>query len=143
MVVSYTKTIYTGRRITTPKIDAVNRGTKITKQNVFCINRAFEKPSTKHFSYAIDRSYSSFNIKFIRKNTSNCNTKVFNTIHKFNMLVISDVVETLMVETETKTETWKKFESKTRDQDLKRFSRPRSRLGEFFETETRLRDPRF
>ena len=55
----------------------------------------------------------------------------------------SDVVETLMVETETKTETWKKFESKTRDQDLKKFSRPRSRLGEFFETETRLRDPRF
>ena len=44
---------------------------------------------------------------------------------------------------ETKTETWKKFESKTRDQDLKKFSRPRSRLGEFFETETRLRDPRF
>ena len=36
-----------------------------------------------------------------------------------------------MVETETKTETWKKFESKTRDQDLKKFSRPRSRLGEF------------
>ena len=55
----------------------------------------------------------------------------------------SDEVETLMVETETKTETWKKFESKTRDQDLKKFSRPRSRLGEFFETETRLRDPRF
>ena len=55
----------------------------------------------------------------------------------------SDVVETLMVETETKTETWKKFEFKTRDQDLKKFSRPRSRLGEFFETETRLRDPRF
>ena len=41
----------------------------------------------------------------------------------------SDVVKTLMVE--TKTETWKKFESKTRDQDLKKFSRPRSRLGEF------------
>ena len=41
----------------------------------------------------------------------------------------SDVVKTLMVETETKTETWKKFESKTRDQDLKKFSR--SRLGEF------------
>ena len=39
----------------------------------------------------------------------------------------SDVVKTLMVE--TKTETWKKFESKTRDQDLKKFSR--SRLGEF------------
>ena len=36
---------------------------------------------------------------------------------------------------ETKTETWKKFESKARDQDLKKFSR--SRLGEFFETETR------
>ena len=36
-----------------------------------------------------------------------------------------------MVETETKTETWKKFESKTWDQDLKKFSRPRSRLGEF------------
>ena len=36
-----------------------------------------------------------------------------------------------MVETETKTETWKKFESKTQDQDLKNFSRPRSRLGEF------------
>ena len=32
---------------------------------------------------------------------------------------------------ETKTETWKKFKSKTRDQDLKKFSRPRSRLGEF------------
>ena len=44
---------------------------------------------------------------------------------------VSDVVETLMVETETKTETWKKFESKTQDQDLKKFSRPRSRLGEF------------
>ena len=29
------------------------------------------------------------------------------------------------------TETWKKFKSKTRDQDLKKFSRPRSRLGEF------------
>ena len=51
-------------------------------------------------------------------------------------MVISDVVETLMVETETKTETWKKFESKTRNQGLKKFSRPRSRLGEFFETET-------
>ena len=37
----------------------------------------------------------------------------------------SDVVKTLMVETET----WKKFESKTRDQDLKKLSR--SRLGEF------------
>ena len=36
-----------------------------------------------------------------------------------------------MVETETKTKTWKKFEIKTRDQDLKKFSRPRSRLGEF------------
>ena len=36
-----------------------------------------------------------------------------------------------MVETDTKTETWKKFESKTQDQDLKKFSRPRSRLGEF------------
>ena len=46
-------------------------------------------------------------------------------------LGISDVVKTLMVETETKTETWKKFESKTQDQDLKKFSRPRSRLGEF------------
>ena len=43
----------------------------------------------------------------------------------------SDVVKTLMVETETKTETWRKFESKTRDQDLKKFSRPRSRLGVF------------
>ena len=41
----------------------------------------------------------------------------------------SDVVKTLMVETKTKT--WKKFENKTRDQDLKKFSRPRSRLGEF------------
>ena len=61
----------------------------------------------------------------------------------WSMLQNSDVVETLMVETETKTETWKKFESKTRDQDLKKFSRPRSRLGEFFETETRLRDQRF
>ena len=57
----------------------------------------------------------------------------------FFLLESSDVVETLMVGTET----WKKFESKTRDQDLKKFSRPRSRLGEFFETETRLRDPRF
>ena len=38
---------------------------------------------------------------------------------------VSDVVKTLMV----KTETWKKFESNTRDQDLKKFSR--SRLGEF------------
>ena len=47
------------------------------------------------------------------------------------LLLYSDVVKTLMVETETKTETWKKFESKTRDQDLKKFSRPRSRLGEF------------
>ena len=37
----------------------------------------------------------------------------------------SDVVKTQMVETET----WKKFETKTRDQDLKKFSRPRSRLG--------------
>ena len=36
-----------------------------------------------------------------------------------------------MVETETKTKTWKKFETKTWDQDLKKFSRPRSRLGEF------------
>ena len=36
-----------------------------------------------------------------------------------------------MVETETKTETWKKFESKTRGRDLKKFSRPQSRLGEF------------
>ena len=43
----------------------------------------------------------------------------------------SDVVKTLMVETETKTKTWKKFETKTRDQDWKKFSRPRSRLGEF------------
>ena len=47
------------------------------------------------------------------------------------IIIISDVVKTLMVETETKTETWKKFESKTRNQDLKKFSRPRSRLGEF------------
>ena len=36
-----------------------------------------------------------------------------------------------MVETETKTETWKIFKSKTQDQDLKKFSRPRLRLGEF------------
>ena len=48
----------------------------------------------------------------------------------------SDVVKTLMVETETKTETWKKFKSKTRDQDLKKFLRPRSRLGEFVRDET-------
>ena len=34
-------------------------------------------------------------------------------------------------ETETKTKTWKKFETKTRDQDLKNFLRPRSRLSEF------------
>ena len=47
------------------------------------------------------------------------------------ILSSSDVVKTLMVETETKTETWKKIESKTRDQDLKNFSRARSRLGEF------------
>ena len=69
-------------------------------------------------------------------------TKSIYCIAAFNR---SDVVETLMVETETetKTETWKKFESKTRDQDLKKFLRPRSRLDEFFETETRLRDPRF
>ena len=80
--------MYTRRGITTPKIDAVNRRTKITKQNVFYINRAFEKPSTKHISYAIYKSYSSFNIKFIRKNTTNCSTKVFNTIYTFNMLVI-------------------------------------------------------
>ena len=46
-------------------------------------------------------------------------------------MTASDVVKTLMVETETKTKTWKKFETKTRDQDLKKFSRPRSRLGEF------------
>ena len=55
-------------------------------------------------------------------------------VHIFLKLVIfmtSDVVKTLMVETETKTKTWKKFETKTRDQDLKKFSRPRSRLGEF------------
>ena len=62
-------------------------------------------------------------------------------IKKHKEAKTSDVVETLMVE--TKTETWKKFETKTRDQDLKKFSRPRLRLGEFFETETRLRDPRF
>ena len=36
---------------------------------------------------------------------------------------ISDVVKTLMVETKT----WKKFETKTQDQDLKKFSRPRLR----------------
>ena len=41
----------------------------------------------------------------------------------------SDVVKTPMVETKAKT--WKKFETKTWDQDLKKFSRPRSRLGEF------------
>ena len=46
----------------------------------------------------------------------------------FAPLTCSDVVKTLMVETETKIETWKKFKSKTRDQDLKR---PRSRLSEF------------
>ena len=44
-----------------------------------------------------------------------------------DVLPASDVVKTLVVETET----WKKFESKTRDQDLKKFLRPRSRLGEF------------
>ena len=47
-----------------------------------------------------------------------------------SIIANSDAVKTLMVETETKTETWKKFESKTRNQDLKKFSRPRSRLGE-------------
>ena len=47
------------------------------------------------------------------------------------LLFSSDVVKTLMVETETKTKTWKKFETKTRDQDLKKFSRLRSILGEF------------
>ena len=62
------------------------------KQNVFYIKRAFEKPSAKHISYAIYRSYSSFIIKFIRKNSANCNTKVFNTIHKFNMLVIHSYI---------------------------------------------------
>ena len=31
----YRKTIYARRRITTPKIDAVDRATKITKQKVF------------------------------------------------------------------------------------------------------------
>ena len=36
-----------------------------------------------------------------------------------------------MVETETKIKTWKKFEIKIRDQDLKKISRPRSRLREF------------
>ena len=41
--------------------------------------------------------------------------------------ILVNVVKTLMVE--TKTETWKKFECKTPDQDLKKFSR--SRLGEF------------
>ena len=46
-------------------------------------------------------------------------------------MLSSDVVKTQMVETETKTETWKKFKAKTQDQDLKKFSRPRSRLGEF------------
>ena len=49
----------------------------------------------------------------------------------FLPLSTSDVVKTPMVETETKTKTWKKFETKTRDQDLKKFSRPRWRLGEF------------
>ena len=33
-------------------------------------------------------SYSSFNIEFVRKKTANSNTKIFDTIHKFNMLVI-------------------------------------------------------
>ena len=47
-----------------------------------------------------------------------------------SIIANSDAVKTLMVETETKTETWKKFESKTRNQDLKKFSRPRLRLGE-------------
>ena len=73
---------------------------------------------------------------FSRPESLNSSLRILN-------VTFSDVVETLMVETETKTETWKKFESKTRDQDLKKFSRPRSRLGEFFETETRLRDQRF
>ena len=43
----------------------------------------------------------------------------------FQMASASDVVKTLMVETETKTETWKKI----RVQD------PRPRLEKFFETE--------
>ena len=46
-------------------------------------------------------------------------------------IIISDVVKTLMVETETKTKTWKKFETKAQDQHLKKFSRLRSRLREF------------
>ena len=54
---------------------------------------------------------------------------------------VSDVVETLMVETETKTETWKKFKSKTLDQDLKKFSRQDRDSVSFLRP--RLRDPRF
>ena len=46
-----------------------------------------------------------------------------------------------MVETETKTETWKKFETKTWDQDLKKFSRPRSRLGEFVRDRVEISRP--
>ena len=48
IVVSYKKTINARCRITTPKTDAIDRGTKITKQNVFYIYKAFEKPRTKH-----------------------------------------------------------------------------------------------
>ena len=51
----------------------------------------------------------------------------------------SDVVKTQMVETET----WKKFETKARDQDLKKFSRPRSRLGKFLRDRGETSRPKF
>ena len=57
----------------------------------------------------------------------------------FLTLSISDVVKTQMVETET----WKKFETKTRDQDLKKFSRPRSRLGKFLRDRDETSRPKF
>ena len=51
----------------------------------------------------------------------------------------SDVVKTLMIETETS----KKFEIKTRNQDLKNFSRPRSKLGEFAQDRNETSRPKF
>ena len=65
IVLNYTKTIYARRRIATPQIDvkdAIDRGTKITRQNVFYIYIARGKPSTKRICYAIYKSYRSFNI---------------------------------------------------------------------------------
>ena len=61
------------------------------------------------------------------------------TLRQFNNTNTSDVVKTLMVETETKAKTWKKFETKT----WKNFwDRARNSVS-LFETETWLRDPRF